>query len=33
LIQKGVRFIETGGEIILLTETSRKLMSQFPRKN
>jgi len=33
LIQKGVRFIETGGEIILLTETCRKLMSQFPRKN
>jgi 2-keto-3-deoxy-L-rhamnonate aldolase RhmA len=33
LIQKGVRFIETGGEIILLTETCRKLMSQFPGKS
>jgi 2-keto-3-deoxy-L-rhamnonate aldolase RhmA len=32
LIQKGVRFIETGGEIILLTETCKKIMSQFPGK-
>ena len=32
LIQKGVRFIETGGEIILLSEASKSLMSQFPGK-
>lgn len=33
LIQKGVRFIETGGEIILLSEATKSLMSQFPGKS
>lgn len=32
LIKKGVRFIETGGEIILLSEASKNLVSQFPGK-
>jgi len=32
LIKKGVRFIETGGEIILLTQACQQLVSQFPRK-